>query len=112
MDNLKSTKGKTKIVHEGYIYVKQKNLANGLISYECELRKNGKQNSRQCKAKIKVLCGDIVGYVNEHIHAPVVGRPEALKVRADLKDRAVSTLEIPQQVMSQNMTTVTKCKYI
>ncbi|XP_041367839.1 uncharacterized protein LOC121382324 isoform X1 [Gigantopelta aegis] len=53
MDNLKSTKGKTKIVHEGYIYVKQKNLANGVISYECELRKNGKHASGQCKAKIK-----------------------------------------------------------
>ena len=45
MDKLKSTKGKTKIVHEGYIYVKQKNLANGVILYECELRKNGKHNS-------------------------------------------------------------------
>ena len=74
MDNLKSTKSKTKIVHEGYIYVKQKNLANGVISYECELRKNGKHNSGQCKAKTKVLCWDIVGYVNEHTHAPVLGR--------------------------------------
>ena len=36
MNNLQSTKGQTKIIHEGYIYVKQKNLANGVISYECE----------------------------------------------------------------------------
>ena len=36
-----------KIVHEGHIYVNQKNLANGVISYECKLRKNGKHNSAQ-----------------------------------------------------------------
>ena len=81
MDNLKFTKGKTKIVHERCIYMKH-------------------------------LCGDIVGYVNKHTHAPVVGRPEALKVRDNTKDRAVSTLETPQQVISQHMPTVTEGIYI
>ena len=94
MDNLKSTKGQTKIVHEGYIYVKQKNLANGVILYECELRKNGKHNSGQCKGKIKLLCGNIVGYVNEHTHAPVVGRPEVLKVRIEFNVAARSKSEL------------------
>ena len=64
------------------------------------------------KPKIKVLCGDIVGYVNRHTHVPVVGKLEALKFGADMKDRAVSTLETPQQVISQHMTTVTEGKYI
>ena len=47
-----------------------------------------------------------------HTHDPVVGRPEALKVRVDMKDRAVSILETPQQVISQHMTTVTEGIYI
>ena len=39
MDTVTSTRGKNKLIHDGYIYVKQKDLANGVVSYECELRK-------------------------------------------------------------------------
>ena len=40
----------------GFLDVKQKNLANGVVSWECEQRR---RNS--CNAKIKVRGGDVVG---------------------------------------------------
>ena len=86
---------------EGYIYVKQKNLANGVVSYECEMRKRDTLTSNQCKAKVKVANDEVVGFVNEHTHAPVVGRPEALRVRVAIKERAVDTMETPQQILAQ-----------
>ena len=42
-------------------YVKQKVLAGGTMSFECKERRNG-----NCKAKVKVLDGELVGRINEH----------------------------------------------
>ena len=71
MEWITSIKGKTKLCYEGYIYVKQNNLANGVVAYECEMRKRDTLTSNQCKAKVKVANDEIVGFVNEHTHAPV-----------------------------------------
>ena len=38
MQKVESIRGKKKIMYIGYVYVKQKNLADGVISYECEKR--------------------------------------------------------------------------
>ena len=50
MEYIKSERGKDKLVYEGYTYVKQKDLANGVVSFECE----GRRNEAACKAKVKV----------------------------------------------------------
>ena len=39
MEKVESIRGKQKIMHNGYVYVKQKDLAAGVISYECEKRR-------------------------------------------------------------------------
>ena len=44
MDSVTSTRGKNKFIHNGYVYVKLNDLANGVVSYECELHKNGKHS--------------------------------------------------------------------
>jgi len=111
MATVTSTRGKNKFIHNGYIYVKQKNLAKGVVSYECELRKRGKNNSGQCKAKLKVLNGAVIDSVNEHTHAPVIGRGEALQVRASLKRRAVETMEAPQQILATGLHEVSEGNY-
>ena len=36
MQKVESIPGKQKITYNGYVYVKQKNLTDGVISYECE----------------------------------------------------------------------------
>ena len=54
------------IIHEGYIYTFQKNLANNIRSYECELQQRG-----QFIVKIKVHLGvEIACNTNENTHPP------------------------------------------
>ena len=69
MELITSTKGGSKLVYEGFVYVKQKTLVNGVVSYEGEMRRNGKH----CKAKLKVKSGEVIRKTNEHTpHMPVL----------------------------------------
>ena len=54
MEKVNSTRGKQKIMYNGYVYIKQKNFADGVIGYECEKRRGSGAGLSQCKAKIKV----------------------------------------------------------
>ena len=96
MEFIQSERGKRKSIYEGYIYVKQKDLANGVVSYECERRRHN-----NCKAKIKVKGHDVLGRVNSHTHAPDINRPEKLKVQQEIKTKAVTTEATPQQIITQ-----------
>ena len=51
-------KGGQKLLYDGYVYVKQKNLANNVVSY-----------SSACKAKVKVFNGTVIGHL--HIAIPI-----------------------------------------
>ncbi|KAG7174177.1 ATP synthase subunit a-like 2, partial [Homarus americanus] len=53
---VQSERGKTKLIYGVYIYVKQKELVNGVISYECERRRHN-----NFKAKVKVCGNEVVG---------------------------------------------------
>ena len=55
MEFVSSQKRKQKIIINELIYVFQKDLANEVSSYDCELKRNG-----LCKAKIKLDLGDNV----------------------------------------------------
>ena len=65
MEYTSTTHGKQMIVDGNYLYVYQKDLANGVQSWECQFRRK-----QTCKARIKVLNGQIIDRVNEHQHAP------------------------------------------
>ena len=85
MEYVTSERGKQKLVLEGYVYVKQKALSTGDISWECECRRH-----KGCKARLRVRGTDHlvslvwfglgVSRTNDHTHAPVTGRPEAIQV--------------------------------
>ena len=57
MEYVKSEKGKEKLLFEGFVYVKQKNLAKRVVSLECEKQ----QYSTTCKAKVNVFDNQVVG---------------------------------------------------
>ena len=101
MEFITSTRGGSKLIFEGYVYVKQKDLANGAISYECELRRN----ELQCKPKLHVIGNNITSRINEHTHAPNTGRTDATKIKSVLKQRALDTDESAQQIITNVMTT-------
>ena len=94
----KTTKGANKLLHEGFLYVKQKTLANGWTAFECERRRNWKT----CKGKVKVL-GDEVVVLSNHTHGPDNARGEALKAVQNMKERAETTGDAPQRILTQNV---------
>ena len=94
MEFTTTEKGNRKLIHEGYMYVFQKNLANDVISWEYEKRRRG-----ECKAKIKLdEAGNFLGRVNNHTHTPSETKCEIAKVRANIKRRATETQD-PAQVI-------------
>ena len=80
MEFVRSESGKMNLIYEGYIYVKQKELANNVTSYECE-----KRHHNNCKAKVKVCENEVVGHVNDHTHAVDQPRREVLLVQQEIK---------------------------
>ena len=108
MEFIQSERGAQKLLYEGHVYVKQKALASGAVSYECEKRRLSAQNQGQCRAKVRVQGDAIVGRTNEHTHAPIPGRGEALKVKGQIKRRALDTEETPQQIISQSVENISQ----
>ena len=84
-----------KIIHNNYVYIFQKDLANQIRSFEFQLRRKV-----HCRAKIKVDDGDnIVGHTNEHIHASSQTNNEVVCIKSSIKDRAEETRDSPQQIL-------------
>ena len=104
MQAIVSIRGKNKIAINGYVYVKQKDLADNVTSFECEKRRGSGKGLSICKAKVKIA-GDmsVVGYVNTHSHAADGSHVEVLQVRAAIKRRAEQTQETAQQIMGEEM---------
>ena len=103
MDKVLSIRGIQKVMHNGYVYVKQKDLAGGVISYECEKRRGNGTRISECKAKIKVKNDVVVGTLHEHTHASDATQCEVLQVRHNIKKRALETEETPQQILGREM---------
>ena len=81
--------GRRKLIYEGYIYVKQKDLHGGKTSWESSFRRN----ARSCKAKLQTRDGILVRTSNTHTCAEF-GHPEkvaVLKARAAMLPQAEST---------------------
>lgn len=97
MQFVKSRKGKEKVIFEDYVYVKQKNLANGVVSFECEKRRN----KLECKAKIKLRKGMLVGRLNSHSHSPNPTGREFLDIGQEINRSAEETEEASQPIVNQ-----------
>jgi hypothetical protein len=104
MEFVQSNKGNLKVIFEGYVYVKQKDLANGVVSFECSKRRN----KAECKAKIKIHGEQLVGRCNEHSHGPDPSQLEVCKVVQQMKQLAEETEATPQQIITQSITTITE----
>ena len=101
MEFVTTERRKLKIIHEGFIYVFQKNLANEIRSYECELRRRG-----HCKAKIKINAGDeVTGSVNQHTHPPSAVNVEE-KAKSSLKTNAENSRQPPQTIIENGLSTI------
>ena len=101
MDFTSTTKNEPKLIDGGYLYTRQKDLANGVVSWECEQRKRG-----TCKARLKILNGQIIDRVNDHTHAPNQTKVEVVKARNVMKRRAETSVDAPQRIISEGLAQV------
>lgn len=102
MEFVNSNKGKPQLILDGYIYSKQKDLANNVICWECVERRNEKS----CKAKIKTLDNEIVDRLHNHTHPPCPERIQVNALRKSIKDRAKRSTEKTRNVISEEVTAV------
>lgn len=97
MEFVVNSKGNRQVVLDGYVYNKQKMLANNTISWDCIERRNKKA----CRARIKTVNDQLVGRVNGHDgHPPKPESVRAAKVRAEMKERARTTVEKTRDIIS------------
>ena len=62
--------GKTaKVIHNAYVYLKDRQLSEGKVGYECERRRGYKGRENHCRARIHVRDGLVVKEIGEHTHA-------------------------------------------
>ena len=92
-------RGARKLIKNGYQYVKQKDFANRLTSWECIERRK-----RNCKVKLKLnAIDDSVEQVQELTHAPSANRCELTKVRTRIKRKASTTHDTTQKILGTEL---------
>jgi len=101
MEFIESERGQLKLMYDDFVYVKQKNLLKGVVSYECENRKRAK-----CKARIKICGNEIVSYARNHNHPPDKCRVEILQIKREIKNKAIYTQETAKQIITEAVHTV------
>ena len=75
MEFTTTERGARKLSKDGYIYLLKKNIANGITSWECELRRKG-----ECRASIKQdELDNFVEQVNDHSHPPLATSVKQLR---------------------------------
>ena len=99
--------GARKLLKNGYIYLFKKNVANGMTSWECELRRKG-----YCRASIKLNeLDNFVEQVNEHTYPPSVTKCEITKVKESIKRRERDSLDNPREIVSVEVHNVSRSIY-
>ena len=101
MEFITSNKGSLKLLYQGFPYVKQKDLVDNVVSYECVRRRSA---NGTCKARIHIRDDEVVGKVGDHTHQPNPAGTETLKMVAAMKHRARTTQETPQQIIADSVT--------
>ena len=106
MEFINLPNGRRKVIFESYVFVKQKNLAAGRISWECEKRRN----AGSCRAKIKTFNDVFEGRTNEHTCAilPNSDRAEALKARNAMTLHAQTSDDTTNNIIGANVQNLTE----
>lgn len=89
MELIESQKAK-KLLLEGFRYRKARSNADGSTSWRCV--------EVSCSGRLKVACGD-AKLITEHSHPADPSKNEAAKSVAEMRRRAVETMEKPRQII-------------
>ncbi|KAB0799496.1 hypothetical protein PPYR_07376 [Photinus pyralis] len=99
-NNVKSQRGTNKFVHEGFVYVKDKDSIDGAtIFWRCDRKYSG------CRGRIWTNSVDGTFNCLRRNHTCCAtgdaARIEVLKVQTNVKHRAASTMETPSQIRTE-----------
>ena len=97
LEFIPSIRGNAKLVHELYVYVKQKEITGGVVVYECEQRRGTGNNESKCKARIKVQGEDVIEMINAHSHGSDPQRSAYLRERTQIKEAATTSFQTTQR---------------
>lgn len=111
---LESERGHRKVALDGFIYVKQKELLGGVVSYECDRRRKrkGVESELQCRAKIKILNNILIGRLHDHTHPPDPARVEARR-RVSFLNSSLSSeaIEMPEVITTEPQVDIMRSKF-
>jgi FLYWCH zinc finger domain len=93
METVQSQKDHTNVIHNGYRFRKDRVNADGTISWRCVIK--------VCKGRVQGDSTGTVSTLTDHDHPPDPEGIMATKVVADIRHRAVSTVEKPCQITRQ-----------
>ena len=89
-----------KLIFENYIFVKQKELADGVISWECSKRRN----VQSCRAKVRIRNDIFLGRTNDHTcsDVPNLADVAVLKARIAMTTHAQTSDDRTQAIIGAN----------
>ena len=91
---ISTKRGGKKILHGGFDYIKKKKISDGREKFECSKRqRNG------CYASLILSGGKIEIVKSEHTHEADATYIEALKVRDEIRQKALSTNDAPHVIL-------------
>lgn len=97
MEFTQTTRGKRKLLHDGYAYIMDRQR-DKVIYWRCELK--GK-----CKGRVRTVNEELDGTMTPHEHPPNAGRIHALKTVNTIKQRARDSEETTSTVIQNCLST-------
>ena len=85
MDLITTQRGKENVLYEGYRYRHDRNNHDGSSTWRCV--------RRDCVARRKKLVDGSFIEITGHLHAPDNAKNDAEKIKAEMRHRAVTTVE-------------------
>lgn len=96
VEYVKSEKGKSKLSLDGFLFVKDKQLANK-IYWKCE-------NFQKTKCKARIITDGInTKCTKEHNHGGDAASVEVAKIMEDIRNAAITTRDTPQFIISNHV---------
>ena len=79
MEFVTTNKGQQKLCYQGYLFIRQKDLANGAVGWECEGRR-----LERCPGRAKTCEDELISQLNEHTHGPDPTRNDVVQVTSSI----------------------------
>jgi hypothetical protein len=95
---IKSQMGGQKLIYHGFIYIKNRNGANGQTYWKCE-----QHRSTKCPASAITDANNEVTITKLHSHPPSPNRVELAQIKSRINQAALTTPIAPRTIINQQL---------